>query len=546
VPPAESSSMRRMRVLGACAAALLLGAAGGSVVVARAADPALPAVPAATPDAQCGPGSKPETGTQGRVSTADVASGRAAQGYTCNTEVRAHYGRTGGFKVFRYIDTAGHECAFYDSTLLFPTAPALNPTGRLGVFVLDMSDPAHPVQTDALTTPAMLSPHESLSLDTKRGLLAADMGYPTFNPGFVDIYDVSKDCRHPQLQSSSPLGILGHEGNFSPDGNTFWVSSAGGSTFTALDISNPTLPKLLWTSTQYSIHGLNVSDDGNRVYAADLGKTPGLWIFDSSDIQKRIANPQLRVVSHLTWPEVSIPQVPIPVTIGGHPYLVEIDEYSKGTTTAATAPVGAARIIDIGDETHPKVISNMRLEVNQPSDRAGDQVNDPGASFPVQGYAGHYCAVPSRTDPGIAACSFIMSGLRVFDIRDPYHPREIAYANFPTNATKPGEPASSFAMSAPAFDPARGEIWYVDGNSGFYNVHVTNGVWPFPTSTTRSASPAPATVLAAKAARAAQPSAAAPAAQLAVTGGSVPVDAAGVALFGGLALLGFRRRLRVR
>ncbi|MBV9412223.1 MAG: hypothetical protein JO148_11545, partial [Acidimicrobiia bacterium] len=471
----------------------------------------------------------------------------AAQGYTCNAEVKGHYGRTGGFKVFRYIDTAGHECAFYDSTLLFPTAPALNPTGRLGVFVLDMSDPAHPVQTDALTTPAMLSPHESLSLDTKRGLLAADMGYPTFNPGFVDIYDVSKDCRHPVLQSSSPLGILGHEGNFTPDGNTFWVSSAGGSTFTALDISNPVLPKLLWTSTQYSIHGLNVSDDGNRVYAADLGKTPGIWIFDSSDIQKRVPNPQLRVVSHLTWPEVSIPQVPIPVTIGGHPYLVEIDEYSRGTTPSASAPVGAARIIDISDERHPKVISNMRLQVNQPADRAGDEVNDPGATFPVQGYAGHYCAVPSRGDPGIAACGFIMSGLRVFDIRDPYHPREIAYANFPTNATKPGEPASSFDMSAPAFDPARGEIWYADGNSGFYNVHITNGVWPFQTVSTQSA--APATVKAAKAGAAPESSSpaspsAVPTAQLATTGGSAPVGAAGAFLLGGLTLMFLRRRVR--
>ena len=208
--------------------------------------------------------------------------------------------------------------------------------------------------------------------------------------------------------------------------------------------------------------------------------------------------------------------------------------------------MGAARIIDIGDETHPKVISNMRLEVDQPANRAGDEVNDPGATFPVQGYAGHYCAVPSRTDPGITACSFIMSGLRVFDIRDPYHPREIAYANFPTNATKPGEAASSFAMSAPTFDPARAEIWYADGNSGFYNLHFTNGVWPFTTAGTAAAKPA--TVQAAKTARAPQPSSgnappAAVGAQLAVTGGSVPVAPGGAALVGGFVLLGLRRRL---
>ena len=466
------------RVLGALAAAFVLVGAGGVGVagldVARAAT-AVDAGP--TPKAKCGADSNPETGPQGRVSTADVTSGRAAKGYTCNMATISHYGRTGGFKVFRYIDTAGHECAFYDSTLLFPTAPALAPPGTLpGVFVLDMADPAHPVQTAALTTPAMLSPHESLSLNEKRGLLAADMGYPTFNPGFVDVYDVSQDCRHPVLKSSAPTGILGHEGNFSPDGNTFWVSSAGGQTLAAVDVTNPSTPLPLWTSFDYSVHGLNISDDGNRMYAADLkSSNPGLYIFDTSEVQQRKPNPKVTVVSHLTWPEVSIPQVPIPVTIGGHPYLVEIDEYSSGTTTAASAPVGAARIIDIGDEKNPKVVSNIRLEVNQPANRATDEKDDPGASFVVQGYAGHYCAVPSRVEPGVVACSFIVSGLRVFDIRDPYHPKEIAYANFPTNATKPGEPASSFAMSAPAFVPERGEVWYADGNSGFYNLHVTNG-----------------------------------------------------------------------
>ena len=531
----------RRAVRALLAASLVAGSAGLGTLHEGAARAAGLTVPNATPDGACGPGSNPETGTQGRVSTKDVESGRAAKGYTCNMTTISHYGRTGGFKVFRYIDTAGHECAFYDSTLLFPTAPALAPTQRLGVFVLDMSDPAHPVQTDALVTPAMLSPHESLSLNVKRGLLAADMGYPTFNPGFVDVYDVSKDCRHPVLQSSSPLGILGHEGNFSPDGKTFYVSSAGGSTLAAVDLTNPALPTSLWSSFQYSIHGLNISDDGNRMYAADLGSNHGLYIFDTSDIQRRLPNPQVRVVSHLTWPEVSIPQVPIPVTIGGHPYLVEIDEYSRGTTTSPDAPVGAARIIDIADETHPKVISNMRLQVDQPADRAGDETNDPGATFPVQGYAGHYCSVPNRVDPGVVACSFIMSGMRMFDIRDPYHPREIAYANFPTNATKPGEPASSFVMCAPAFVPERGELWFVDGNSGFYAMKVTNGVWPFTSSTAAASKPA-ASVLGQHATRPA-PAAQAGTAQLAATGAPPRIGwAGGFAVALGLGLLRLRRR----
>jgi len=100
----------------------------------------------------------------------------------------------------------------------------------------------------------------------------------------------------------------------------------------------------------------------------------------------------------------------------------------------------------------------------------------------VQGYAGHYCSVPRAVDPGIVACSFIASGLRVFDIRDPYAPKEIAYFVAPP-ANMGGSPVplekSNYAMSKASFVPERGEIWYSDGNSGFYNVRVDKGVWPF-------------------------------------------------------------------
>ena len=109
-----------------------------------------------------------------------------------------------------------------------------------------------------------------------------------------------------------------------------------------------------------------------------------------------------------------------------------------------------------------------------PQNRAAIQ-NDPGASFVGQGYAGHYCAVPQRTDPGIVACSFIVSGLRVFDIRDPYHPKEIAYFNAPVKSkATPPSPGGNYAMSAPAFALDRGEIWYSDVNQGFFVVRLTS------------------------------------------------------------------------
>lgn len=134
-------------------------------------------------------------------------------------------------------------------------------------------------------------------------------------------------------------------------------------------------------------------------------------------------------------------------------------------------------MINIDDERHPRVVGNMRLEVNQPWARATDQQNDPGATYGVQGYAAHYCAVPRQNNPQIVACSFILSGLRVFNISDPAHPREVAYFNKPAPNTLPLK-SGSYAMSAPSFDMTHHEVWYADGDSGFYAVKLTNGAWP--------------------------------------------------------------------
>jgi len=68
-----------------------------------------------------------------------------------------------------------------------------------------------------------------------------------------------------------------------------------------------------------------------------------------------------------------------------------------------------------------------------------------------------------------------MSGLRVFDIRNVKHPREIAYFNKPEmpGVSKVPNQVASFAMSAPAYDEASHDIWYTDGHSGFFVVRLT-------------------------------------------------------------------------
>lgn len=426
----------------------------------------------ATPRAVCDAGSKPEPGIQGRV-----PAGAANGGLHCNTTLISHQGTSGGFKTLRYVDTHGRECAYYDTALLFPlNALKLSGTST-GVAVLDMSDPAHPVQTDTLTELPMLSPHESLLLNAKRGLIAAVLGNPATAPGLVSIYDASADCRHPKLQHTGLLARFGHESGFSPDGRTFYATGTAVQGITAIDVSDPKHPHDLWQGNVVS-HGMSLSDDGNRAYVADPIKGQ-LAILDTSEIQARKPNPQVREISRLTWKSASIPQNAIPFTRDGRPYVLEFDEYTAGLLGGgSTDDVGAARIIDIGDEKQPRVIANMRLQVNQPADHKAAS-GDPGAFSPVQGYAAHYCNIPTRVDPQVVACSFITSGLRVFDISDLTKPREIAYYVAPTVPRAENVfMASSYAMSQPAFAADRREIWYTDGTSGFNAIRVDKAVWP--------------------------------------------------------------------
>jgi hypothetical protein len=446
-------------------------------VVHRAEPPSV-----ATPLVPCAPGSRQQPDVDGRV-----PAGSAKDGLSCNVTPIGHQGTEGGFKVFRYFDVQGHECAFYDTTLMFPLN-ALNPGGgSAGVAVLDMSDPSHPVQTDTLTTPPMLSPHESVNLNPRRGLLAAVNGNLTTEPGLVAIYDAHTDCRHPVLRSLSPVARFGHESGFSSDGKTFYATSTALQAITAIDVTDPDHPHAIWEGNIFS-HGMSLSPDGNRAYIADPGTAPGgdskanMLILDTSEIQARKSDPHAREISRLTWNSASIPQNAIPFTRDGRPYVLEFDEYTQATLHPDGDPdvVGAARIIDISDETKPFVVSNLRLAINQPAEhRAATEADDPGTGNPAQGYAAHYCNIPTRVDPKIVACSFIASGLRVFDITDLARPKEIGYFVAPPQPrSENGYMASDFAMSQPAFAPERREIWFSDGTSGFYALRVDKSVWP--------------------------------------------------------------------
>jgi hypothetical protein len=103
-------------------------------------------------------------------------------------------------------------------------------------------------------------------------------------------------------------------------------------------------------------------------------------------------------------------------------------------------------------------------------------------------YDSHYCSVDDRDNATMLACSQFASGLRVFDIRDPENPREIAYYNPPAQALRQnslpgsnhiGAKTVDWTTAHPRFRLDRGEIWFTSHDNGFQIVKFTNGVWPF-------------------------------------------------------------------
>src|SRR5436190_1872985 len=194
---------------------------------------------APVPKAVCGPGDTPETALQGQVPIALRTQPGGFRGFSCNLKLLAQVrGEGANWQTTEWREGRGKNrkvCAYHGTAA--PTyAPSLPyPRANFGVRTIDISDPTKPYTTAYLQTSAMLDPWESLKVNERRQVLAGvnaqNGGLNPANGGpEIDIYDVSGDCRYPQLLASMAVvapdqhPIFGHEGNWAPDGMTYYGS----------------------------------------------------------------------------------------------------------------------------------------------------------------------------------------------------------------------------------------------------------------------------------------------------------------------------------
>lgn len=501
---------------------VLLALLGSLVVV--------PVVPAAAGSpAICGPGDVPETGLQGQVPRAVQLAG--FEGFRCGLELVGQNtirDRGGNHQL-----AAMGDCAYYTTTALVGANPAYPDTGMA---VLDVSDPADPELVDVLRSPGTLDTLEALH--AYNGIITAS------TDNLMDVYEAKDDCRKPVLRSTFRLPVVSHGFRLSDDGRTAYALGHGTANagevaryLSVIDLSDPAEPELILEYADHGGHDMDLSPDGNRAYIAGEG---GLIILDTSDIQARRDDPEIRVVHHLTWPAGSsiTSHTAKWVQRDGRTYILASNEAFK--TTCDFRP--QAKHIDITDETRPVIVADYGLEVNDPELCNEHMLNQDGLSYNV-----HYVGVDDKYDTELVFWNWFASGVRVFDFRDPTEPREIAYYNPPVKLDTAqkgglfGEELLFVDVTTPNmwFQRETGHLWFGSASNGFQVLAFTdaaraaNDLRP---ATGAGAPPEPTP------GQDDSPPLAAPSdgGALPATGPAVPVGVAAFLLLGSLALL--RRR----
>jgi hypothetical protein len=385
----------------------------------------------AAPRASCGEGDVPDPGVQGLEGN-----------LRCNLSV------LGQAPAPHFLSAAWYKnCAYVN--------------GATGTTVIDVTNSSSPRVVRTLTTTGMQSNWETMKVHEGRGLLA---GYQSNGP-ILDVYDVSGDCTNPVLQKSLSIGGTGHAGQFSTDGTIYYASSMYTSQVFPVDVSDPTNPRIIPGTIPRGAHDLFIGKNGTRGYFAMPNLLTGLGvgsvgILDLSSIQARSPGASATLIHEWSWPDGNVSQYPIAVTYGGKDYLLITDELGSGNCADPNKPpYGYAHIFDISDERNPKLASRVRTEAQGPC----TGVAPGGGGF---GVGTHYCNVDRLADPRLLSCGNWAGGARVFDIRNPWRPKEIAYFDV----------AGEMTPGLTRIHLERRELWVAMAPGTFYVLKFRDGV----------------------------------------------------------------------
>lgn len=302
-----------------------------------------------------------------------------------------------------------------------------------GFLIWDLSNPEDPQQLGHYKTGGMGTHRNYYDGGRYVHATALPEGYDGHIYQIVDIADpknpveVSRWWRPGQWlaggEAGVPYGTLLHGGAYVKGDRAYLPYSAGG--FVILDISDITQPKLV----------------------SDLPFSPPFQAF---------------IAVHTA----------VPLT--GRP-LVLVN--SEAINEQGDEPLGYAGIVDIRDETRPRLITLFP----QPQPPEGMGVRNfydrPGRFGPHNQHQPQYQDVLFQ-DENIVFLTYFNAGLRAYDISDERTPREIGYFIPPDPVERRGPlPATGLVtQSEDVLVDARGNVFVSDKNHGIYVLRLENGL----------------------------------------------------------------------
>ena len=473
-----------------------------TVVVLGVAPGAVPDVEAAAPRPPlCGARDLPETGIQGDVPLADQQSGRAELGYNCGLALVGHTTLDGHGRTTSNANMAwAGDCAYVSGSGAVFGRGTPSPGG--GVAVVDVSDPRNPRHVRTLVSEGAALTSETLhAVETadRSVLVVGEYGNQSGGDKPMDVYDVS-DCADPVLLdtfrwpenihnltisghgryvfATQPLQVLDIEPLFDDDPMTGMRYLGNLEDVTPYPIvplaPGPDVDDALPEEVRnlrtdgYLSHEAWPSADGTRLYLG--GQLPTFEVFTILDItdwlERDAANQPAgppEVISQRSGRGHSVRTA----TIGGRRYALHSEEsvfgLAKGCLPEQLNPfAGPAEpwLTDIADETNPVPVSQFGLAINRPENCAAQL--DSGVDASV-----HYHDVDDPDDTTFVMASMWNAGLRIFDVRNPSQPVEVAYFN-------PGvvDGELDHAWGHVRWVPERNQIWFSTAVGGFWVVEL--------------------------------------------------------------------------
>lgn len=328
-------------------------------------------------------------------------------------------------RLIGHSDLNGHGDGM--QVLLKDTYLFVGHLGKMGTSILDVSDPGNPRVVQQLKNPANVHTHK---VQIAGDILIVNFekfprGGPDPERTGIQILDISDPVNPREIGFFATDGRGVHRVNYPGGKYVYFSAHPEGYTdqiMFIVDVSDPTQPREVsrwWIEGMWTAGGEEPTWPEGLRYAAHH---PNIWndraywgFWDGGAIIMDISDPtEPRQVSRLSWAPEEGGNTHTALPLPDRNLLIVTDESTKPECQESPRRV---RVLDISDETRPKVISKFP---------------EPQGDFCQRGlrfgpHNVHENQEGSFQSDQIIFVTYFNAGLRVYDISDPEAPHEIAY-----------------------------------------------------------------------------------------------------------------------